>query len=69
MKKVFGVLAIALMAGGMTSCKKDFTCTCTTSVTGTTPITTSTTINATKADAEEACESGNAVANVSCSLD
>ncbi len=57
MKKVFAICAVALFAVSFSSCKKDYTCDCTTteSITGTTT-TSSSTINATKADAEEACD-------------
>ncbi len=64
MKKVL-LLAIIATAFGMTSCKKDYTCTCTTTVYDTDvtpntiltgPITTSTTIEDKKSDATTACE-------------
>jgi len=56
MKNLFILTVFALIA--LTSCKKDYTCTCTVDFMGQ-PISTSTTINATKADAEKACEAGN----------
>jgi len=59
MKKVLLVAAVACMA--MTSCKKNYTCECTTTYTGgggsTTPFVGSTTINDTKSKAEDACNS------------
>lgn len=51
---VFGVIALA-------SCKKDYTCECT-STSGSSSSTASTTINATKGDAKEACEAGSSSA-------
>ena len=64
MKKLLLVAAVAGMA--LTSCKKDYTCECTTStnVLGMTQsATASTTIKDTKSKAKEACEKGNSTAN------
>ncbi|MFN5786868.1 MAG: hypothetical protein ACK457_12955 [Flavobacteriia bacterium] len=55
MKKVFFLGAFAVL--GLASCKKDYTCECTTTGGGTT-ITQSTTVNGTKKDAKAACENG-----------
>ncbi len=54
MKKV---LLAAVILGGLSlvSCKKDYTCTCTTTDDGEVFAESSTTINATKGDAEDAC--------------
>lgn len=54
MKKVATICAIALGVFSMTSCKKDWTCTCTLNGTAGVPITIA---NATKSDAEDACSS------------
>lgn len=52
MKKVmFAAAAFAVL--GLASCKKEYTCTCTESVTG---LSTSTTLKATKKDAKAACD-------------
>ena len=61
MKKTLVILGIVAFMGGMTSCKKDYTCTCTVSDnTGVTAATTATrTIeNSSKKDAKDACEAG-----------
>lgn len=55
--KKFLLIAVVIVAG-LSSCKKDYTCECTTSVSGSDDISASTTINASKKDAEEACENG-----------
>jgi hypothetical protein len=55
MKKVLFLGAFAAL--GLASCKKDYTCECTTTGMGTS-ITQTTTINATKKDATTACENG-----------
>lgn len=58
MKKLaLGVAALSMLA--LVSCKKDYTCTCTASVSGVTTGTTETTINDTKKNAEEACNESN----------
>ena len=56
MKKIILVGAVALL--GLASCKKDYTCECTMDLYGV-KTTSSTTLNATKSDATEACEAGN----------
>ena len=59
MKKLLLVAAVAAFT--MTSCKKDYTCECTTSVSilgVTTSATASTTIKDTKKKAKETCEKG-----------
>lgn len=70
---------IALLAGvvamvAMTSCKKEWTCTCTTTdSSGLIPdVSASTTIKDTKKNAKETCESGSAsvgTLSTSCSID
>lgn len=52
---LFGAFAVLTLA----SCKKDYTCTCTTSVGGVST-SASTTINDTKKNATEACDAGDA---------
>ena len=56
MKKLFplAVVAVALM---FTSCKKNYTCTCTETITGMAPVTFSATINDTKSGAKSKCNS------------
>lgn len=54
MKKVmFSVAAVLMLAA--TSCKKDYTCKCTSSLNGVAVGTSQTTIHATKSDAKDAC--------------
>ena len=55
MKKLFIVAVVASF--GMVSCKKDYTCECTTT-SGNSSITGTSTVNATKKDAKTACENG-----------
>ncbi len=64
MKKVLLVGAVALL--GLASCKKDYTCECTVDLLGV-KTTSSTTLNATKSDAKEACEAGNQT-GVTCEI-
>ncbi len=66
MKKVLSLAAAGLMIVGMSSCKKDYTCECTTDFLGT-PITTSGTINDTKKNAEEKCTEDNG-AGITCEI-
>ena len=54
MKKLFFISAVVLVS--LTSCKKDYTCVCTTSVFGST-VTATTEAKSTKAGAKEWCES------------
>lgn len=71
MKKFIAILAIVAFAGSMTSCKKDYTCTCTATVLGFTS-TSKTTIKNTKKKAEEACtanQTTTAGVTYSCKLD
>ena len=63
MKKV--LLAVAVVAF-FASCKKDYTCECTVDLLGV-KTTSSTTLNATKSDAKEACEAGNQT-GVTCEI-
>ena len=68
MKKVLGIVAIALFALSFASCKKDYNCTCTDSV-GT--VTTIAYTKVKKADAEDACSTSStlwALAGGSCTL-
>jgi len=66
MKKLF--ILMAMVAFVFTSCKKDYTCTCTNDSDGTevssTPIN-----NASKSDAEDACTAINIVSGITCELD
>jgi hypothetical protein len=64
MKKIIGITAFTVLGMvALSSCKKDYTCTCTTDTMGVTS-SASTTINATKSDAKEACEAGSTSSNV-----
>ncbi|MDC1204024.1 hypothetical protein N8085_01325 [Salibacteraceae bacterium] len=72
MKKLLLVAAAGFMIAGMSSCKKDYTCTCTTPETTVLGFTVpaqsaSTTINDTKKNAEEACEAGTQ-SGVTCTI-
>lgn len=68
MKKVLGVAAIAVLGVvALASCKKDYTCTCTTTVSGQTT-SASGTVTGKKADAKEACEKGSSTYTV-CKID
>ncbi|MFT5859735.1 MAG: hypothetical protein ACI865_001839 [Flavobacteriaceae bacterium] len=58
MKKVLVVATFA--AFGLISCKKDYTCTCTTTSGGQSGTSSSTTINDTKKNAEELCDEDDA---------
>jgi len=66
MKKVFAICAVALFAVSFTSCKKDYTCTCTTVVTGIDDVVTTSTLNASKKDATTACDAAGAGAATTC---
>jgi hypothetical protein len=57
MKKVFSIVAIALVAMTFASCEKTYTCECTVTLLGQTT-TSETTIEAKKADAEATCDAG-----------
>lgn len=67
MKKIILVAAVATFGLGLGSCKKDYTCTCTFSGGGLSG-SASTTINATKKDAKEACEADNST-YATCKID
>lgn len=75
MKKITSIAAIALFAVVFTSCKKDYTCECTSKDSNGTVMSSSTvTIKATKKDAKAACNEeatvsggGNSI-TMSCSL-
>lgn len=60
MKKIIAIAALSVFV--LASCKKDYTCECTTTGNGQTA-TASSTVNATKKDAKEACEGGSTSAN------
>ncbi len=75
MKKIASVAAIALFAVAFTSCKKDYTCECTSKDnTGTVMSTSTVSIKATKKDAKTACNEESTVSGggssitMSCSL-
>lgn len=56
MKKIT-LLAAVIIAASFASCKKDYTCECTTSGNGSS-ITTTSTVNGKKKDVKTACENG-----------
>lgn len=60
MKKFIAIAALGVLT--LASCKKDYTCECTTTALGLTA-SASTTINNTKKKAEEACTAGSTTAN------
>ncbi len=62
MKKLSLAFAAVIMLAAV-SCKKDYTCECTADVAGI-KTTASSTINATKKDATEACEAGNSSSEI-----
>lgn len=72
MKKILLIAAVAGLS--MVSCKKDYTCECTTTVTilgSSSSATGSTTIHDTKSKAKDACEKYNAddgVTKISCAI-
>lgn len=75
MKKLFPVAIIAVFAMMFTSCKKDYTCSCTETDGGTVVATVSATFHDTKSKAQTACSSyqstvstGGTSITVSCSL-
>ena len=73
MKKMLMIAAAGLMIAGMSSCKKDYTCTCTAAgvtIFGvTTPdVSSSTTIKDTKSNAKSTCE-GASMEGVTCVID
>jgi hypothetical protein len=61
MKKVLLFVAVVAFA---TSCKKNYTCTCTTSVTGLASTTASSTAKMKKKDAETWCSTGNSSSSI-----
>ncbi len=65
MKKVFVLGTLALI--GLSSCKKDWTCTCEVNSFGITVSGSSTIENATRSDAKEACDEGDYVTSVATS--
>ncbi len=77
MKKLLPIAAMALLATAFTSCKKDYTCECTTTEPGTTAITTKFTLNdQKKKDADAACNAkstsytvGSITTTITCKLD
>ncbi len=77
MKKLIPMIAVAALATMFTSCKKDYSCTCTTTASGATTATTKYPLGKQKKkDAESACNAMNTSvtaagmsASVSCKLD
>jgi hypothetical protein len=68
MKKILAITALGVLS--LTSCKKDYTCECTTTASGLSA-TVTTTIKDTKKNAEDACSAKNATANgatTTCSI-
>jgi hypothetical protein len=69
MRKVFAILAVVALMGATTSCKKDYTCTCVTTVSGSNDITTVYPLGKQKkGDAEDACNVFDGVSGTSCTL-
>lgn len=76
MKKFIPLAAVAVLALTFTSCKKDYSCTCTSTVGGSSASSTTSLGKQTKKDAKAACEAlassstiGGTTYSVSCSLD
>lgn len=74
MKKIVAVAAIAVLGAiVLPSCKKDYTCTCTYTMGGTSQSVSVKLENVTKKDAKAACETNTALysayTGVSCNLD
>lgn len=76
MKKFIPMTAVAVIALMFTSCKKEYTCTCTSNVGGTTTTASGKTEKMSKKDAKAACEKGNMTSTVagttvtvSCKID
>lgn len=71
MKKFFIPALAAVFVLGMTSCKKDWSCRCTTTVLGVTTESVVTIPDATKSEAEEQCTGSVSTggASASCALD
>ncbi|MBL7692715.1 MAG: hypothetical protein JNM41_14075 [Flavipsychrobacter sp.] len=77
MKKLIPMIAVAALATMFTSCKKDYSCTCTSSASGSTTSTMKYPLGKQKKkDAESACKAmntnvtaGSMTASVSCTLD
>lgn len=67
MKKFAPIAAIALFAVAFTSCKKEWTCECSTTMNGTTTTASAKTAKVSKADAKAACEKETNVAGVQVS--
>lgn len=64
MKKLLVTLSIISIAFIFGSCKKEYTCECTTTMTGFGTTTSSTTIKDTKNNAKDACEGGSSTTTV-----
>lgn len=61
MKKImFSALVLGLFA--FSSCKKDYTCECTTTVSGQQPTIVTSIVNGTKSEAKSSCENGSSSA-------
>ncbi|HEY9178731.1 MAG TPA: hypothetical protein VIN07_13625 [Flavipsychrobacter sp.] len=67
MKKFAPIAAIALFAVAFTSCKKEWTCECSTTMNGTTTTVSGKTTKMTKKDAKAACEKDTNVGGVQVS--
>jgi len=76
MKKFIPMTAVAVIALMFTSCKKEYTCTCTSNVGGTTTTASGKTEKMSKKDAKAKCEAGSSsttvagtTISVTCKLD
>ncbi len=58
MKKFLMIAAAGLMIAGMSSCKKEYTCECCTTVAGTESCASAKTAKLKKSEAEDACNTG-----------
>ena len=66
MKKSLFVVAAVIASLSFSSCAKDYTCTCTTTISGSST-SVSTTVHGTKSKAKTACEAGNS-SYITCAI-
>ncbi len=75
MKKLLSIAAVTVALVSLSSCKKDYTCECTSTIGGQVLQSVSTTINGKKSDVKESCENGSSsqtiggvTTSVSCTI-
>jgi len=67
MKKLIPITAVAVLALMFTSCKKEYTCTCSTTINGVTTSASGKTSKMSKKDAKAACEKESTTAGITVS--